>query len=104
MQAVSLFTVQTTCLPRISHLNDGASILRDNDERPRLFLLISQKCRTTQQGGDASASSHEGDWSSGIGFAWNSFLHCLAVHRAQILDFFLRALSVEIPVPAYICR
>src|SRR5258708_23195897 len=51
MQAVSLFTMQTTCLPRISHLNDGASILRDNDERPRLFLLISQKCRTTQQGG-----------------------------------------------------
>jgi hypothetical protein len=40
----------------------------------------------------------------GIGFAWNSFLHCLAVHRAQVFDFFRRALSVEIPVPAYICR
>ena len=25
-------------------------------------------------------------------------------HRTQVLDFFLRALSVEIPVPAYICR
>src|ERR1035441_7053097 len=40
--------------------------------------------------GDANASSHTGDCSSGIGFAWNSFLHCLAVHRAQVLDFFLR--------------
>jgi hypothetical protein len=41
---------------------------------------------------------------SGIGFAWKSFLHCRAVHRAQAFDFFRRALSVEIPVPAYICR
>jgi hypothetical protein len=34
----------------------------------------------------------------------NSFLHCLAVHFAHFFDFFRRALSVEIPVPAYICR
>ena len=34
-----------------------------------------------------------------MGFAWNSFLHCLAVQRAHVLDFFLRALSVEMPVP-----
>ena len=45
-----------------------------------------------------------GDCNSGIGLAWNSFLHCRAVHRAQLFDFFRRALSVEIPVPAYICR
>ena len=50
------------------------------------------------------AGTHEGDCNSGIGFAWKSFLHCLAVHRAHLFDFFLRALSVEIPVPAYICR
>src|SRR5271166_71164 len=54
--------------------------------------------------GEANAGSQAGDRSSGIGLAWNSFLHCLAVHRAHLLDFFLRALSVEIPVPAYICR
>jgi hypothetical protein len=39
-----------------------------------------------------------------MGRASKSFLHCLAVHLAHVLDFFLRALSVEIPVPAYICR
>ena len=50
--------------------------------------------------GDAKAGSQTGDRNSGIGFAWNSFLHCLAVHRAHLRDFFLRALSVEIPVPA----
>jgi hypothetical protein len=49
------------------------------------------------------AGTHEGDCNSGIGFAWKSFLHCFAVQRAQLFDFFLRALSVEIPVPAYIC-
>src|SRR5882724_5429882 len=52
----------------------------------------------------AKANAHTGDCSSGIGFALKSFLHCAAVHRAQRFDFFLRALSVEIPVPAYICR
>jgi hypothetical protein len=57
-----------------------------------------------RSGGDANAGSQTGDCNSGIGFAWNSFLHCLAVHRAHLRDFFLRALSVEIPVPAYICR
>ena len=54
--------------------------------------------------GDLEASSHAGNDSSGMGFDWKSFLHCLAVHRAQVLDFLRRALSVEIPVPAYICR
>ena len=48
--------------------------------------------------------SHFGPASSGIGFAWNSLLHCFAVHRAHRFDFLRRALSVEIPVPAYICR
>lgn len=53
--------------------------------------------------GDTDASFHSGVCSSGIGFAWNSFRHSLAVHRAQLLDFLLRALSVEIPAPAYMC-
>jgi len=48
-------------------------------------------------------SSHLGPASSGIGVAWNSFLHCFAVQRAHDFDFFRRALSVEMPVPAYIC-
>ena len=42
--------------------------------------------------------------SSGMGFAWNNFLHWCAVHLAHAFDFLRRALSVEIPVPAYICR
>ena len=29
---------------------------------------------------------------------------CLAIQRAEVFAFFRRALSVEIPVPAYICR
>ena len=43
-----------------------------------------------------------GDFSSGIGVTWNSLLHNPAVKRAHFFDFFLRELSVEIPVPAYI--
>ncbi len=49
-------------------------------------------------------SGQTGDGSSGIGFARKSFLHWCAVHRAQLFDFLRRALSVEIPVFAYICR
>jgi len=52
----------------------------------------------------ADVRCHSGDRSSGIGLAWKSFRHWLAVQRAQVLDFFRRALSVEIPVPAYIWR
>ena len=48
--------------------------------------------------------SHEGLFNSGMGFALNSLLHWRAVHRAHFFDFFRRALSVEMPVPAYICR
>lgn len=39
-----------------------------------------------------------------MGFDWKSFLHWLAVHRAHRLAFLRRALSVEMPVPAYIWR
>src|ERR1039458_7733123 len=54
--------------------------------------------------GEGKASSQTGDCSSGMGLAWKSFLHWRAVQRAQLFDFLRRALSVEIPVPAYICR
>jgi hypothetical protein len=54
--------------------------------------------------GDLNGNSQVGDFNSGIGVAWNSLLHCFAVHLAQFFDFLRRALSVEIPVPAYICR
>jgi hypothetical protein len=53
---------------------------------------------------DVNASSQAGDCNSGMGLAWNSLRHCRAVHLAQLFDFLRRALSVEIPVPAYICR
>jgi len=86
--------VHRTCLLGIHR----ASTLRDYDERPRYAPLFAANAERT------GGSSHDGDCNSGIGFAWNRILHCLAIHRAQVLDFFLRALSVEIPVPAYICR
>ena len=41
---------------------------------------------------------------SGIGLAENRRRHGFASHRAQRLELFLRALSVEMPVLAYICR
>jgi hypothetical protein len=47
---------------------------------------------------------HFGDAKPSIGLAANSRLHCLAIHRAHVFAFFFRALSVEISVPAYICR
>ena len=49
-------------------------------------------------------SSHTGDCNSGMGFAWKSLRHCLAMNLAALLAFFRRALSVERPEPAYICR
>src|ERR1700689_4195831 len=52
---------------------------------------------------DGNPSSHTGPARSGIGRASNSFLHWRPVHLAQRLDFLRRALSVEMPVPAYIC-
>src|SRR5260370_28162233 len=42
--------------------------------------------------------------SSGIGLAMNRRRQGLASHRAQALALFLRALSVAMPVLAYICR
>jgi hypothetical protein len=39
-----------------------------------------------------------------MGFARNNFWHSTAIQRAQRLAFFRRALSVAIPVFAYICR
>ena len=53
---------------------------------------------------ETSPASHMREGSSGRGFARKSFLHCRAVHLAQAFDFLRRALSVEMPVPAYICR
>jgi hypothetical protein len=50
-----------------------------------------------------SFSGHTGPAKSGMGFARKSFLHRCAVHRAHRFDFLRRALSVEMPVPAYIC-
>jgi hypothetical protein len=45
-----------------------------------------------------------GTLSSGIGLAMNRRRQGLASHRAQVLALFLRALSVAMPVLAYICR
>lgn len=39
-----------------------------------------------------------------MGLAMNSRRQGLASHRAHLLAWFLRALSVAIPVLAYICR
>ena len=52
----------------------------------------------------AGRGSHTGYVNSGIGFARNTLRVCRAVHRAHAFAFLRRALSVEIPVPAYICR
>jgi hypothetical protein len=41
---------------------------------------------------------------SGIGFAVNNRRHGFAIHRAQFADRPTRALSVAMPVLAYICR
>jgi hypothetical protein len=41
---------------------------------------------------------------SGIGFATNNSRHGFASQRAQRVDFDTRALSVAMPVLAYICR
>src|SRR5579863_4846970 len=67
-------------------------------------VLLRGKSSPAIEPAPTAATCHTGDFSSGIGFASNSFLHWRAVHRAQFFDFLRRALSVEIPVPAYICR
>ena len=53
---------------------------------------------------EEKARSQAGERSSGMGLAWKSLRHWRAVQRAQDLDFLRRALSVEMPVPAYIWR
>src|SRR6478672_11297879 len=57
-----------------------------------------------KEGRSRGNGSHDGLFNSGMGLALNSRLHWRAVQRAHFFDFFRRALSVEIPVPAYICR
>src|ERR1700722_18393271 len=47
---------------------------------------------------------YRGAISSGIGLAWKSLRHGLAIQRASRLAFFLRALSVEVAVLADSCR
>ena len=87
--------------------------LRTDFTRPnriRPFLSTPKKRnQPTRLKGAAGSAARAGEFSdgvcsSGIGFARNNLLQCLPVHRAQVLDFFLRALSAEIPVAAYICR
>src|SRR4051812_46009833 len=64
------------------------------------FSMLRNAGILSEEGVDRS---HSGDGSPGMGSALKIFLQFLAVHRAQFFDFFLRALSVEIPVHAYIC-
>jgi hypothetical protein len=45
-----------------------------------------------------------GIFSSGMGLALNNLWHGIASQRAHPLALLLRALSVAIPVVAYICR
>jgi hypothetical protein len=78
----------------------GAGTYSSSDRTMKVGILRS----ISADGPMAHTGCHTGDLSPGIGLASNSFLHWRAVHRAHFFDFFLRALSVEIPVPAYICR
>ncbi len=55
-------------------------------------------------GAELKVRFHAGERSSGMGLAAKSLRHWRAVQRAQVLDFLRRALSVEMPVPAYIWR
>lgn len=66
------------------------------------FYSLPVNC--TSVGRAFTRGAHTGESSSGIGFATKIFRVCRAVNRAHDLAFFFRALSVEIPVPAYICR
>ena len=50
------------------------------------------------------APGYTGMGNSGIGFAENSRRHGFAIQRAQLAERPTRALSVAIPVLAYICR
>jgi hypothetical protein len=85
-------------------LPEVLSLLRENGRKARcIFKLPVWKCNVPHDRGQSGVEFHAGDWSSGMGVTWNSFLHSPAVKRAHFLDFFLRELSVEIPVPAYIC-
>jgi hypothetical protein len=61
----------------------------------RLQLITVRGLDRAGRGGTAN---------SGIGLAWNSLRHGLASQRAQRFAFDRRALSVAIPVFAYIWR
>ncbi len=51
-----------------------------------------------------AAGSHIGIFKSGIGLAWKILRQFRAMNRADEFALRRRALSVEMPVPAYICR
>jgi hypothetical protein len=74
-------------------------ISNSNADMPRVCAVSCVSC-----GRLFTRGSQTGDISSGIGFAWNILRVWQAIQRAQVFAFFRRALSVEMPVPAYICR
>jgi|SRR5215469_16217490 len=66
---------------------NGLSAVWNDHKRACLIIAPVLQKRGTTWRGDANAGFHTGNRSSGIGFAWNSFLHCLAIHRANLLAF-----------------
>src|ERR1700683_2742617 len=90
------------CYPRLQNRDLGT---REDERKVGASALQSPMIVKASAGAiEGSSISQTGDGSPGIGLALKSFLHWRAVHRAHALDFLRRALSVEIPVPAYICR
>ncbi len=71
------------------------------------FGLVSAGCpRWIKDGPNPMGFSDTpaGICNSGMGAAWNNRRQGLASHRVHVAARFTRALSVEMPVLAYICR
>ncbi len=71
------------------------------------FGLVSAGCPSWIKDGPnpmGFSDTPAGICSSGMGAAWNNSRQGLASHRVHVAARLTRALSVEMPVLAYICR
>ena len=89
-----------------SYKSDGDSTVatRVHPPHPQVVVRPYQPRLTRPVLRGLAFGSQIGPAKSGIGFAWKIFRVCRAIQRAELFAFWRRALSVEIPVPAYICR
>jgi hypothetical protein len=84
--------------------SDARIVALEPDTSPALTAGHGGKHRVEGIAVERGPGDYDGTWRSGIGVPANSRWHGRLMSRAQRIDVERRALSVEMPVFAYICR